>query len=272
MSSAMRSTPSFFSPHLASKLKEFWRIVGAVLLQDMRTRFGASYFGYLIAIAWPLAHMVLIIVAYYIRTRLAPVGDSPTMFISTGVIPYILCLYPARLMAMAIVQNRSLLNLPVVYPIHLIVSRCILEMLNAMVVLSIFLFVLYLLDFDVMPTDLSEAMRAVGAAIFLGFGLGFMNISLCLLMGGFFMLFFLLAMAGLYIFSGVYIPTSVMPETVREYIVYNPIFNIVEWMRSAYYTSYDGQAINRTLVVGVGAAGLTIGLAGERFLRGAFLR
>lgn len=253
-----------------TKLSEFGRLIGAVLLQDMRTRFGNSYLGYLIAIAWPLTHMAVITAIYFVRTQIAPVGDSPTMFVATGVIPYILCFYPGRTMATAILQNRQLLNIPALQPFHLIVSRSLLEMLNAMVVLALFMFVLYLFEVDITPHDPVEAAKAIAAAIFLGIGLGFLNVVMCSIIGHYFLVFFILIMVGLYLVSGVYVPTWAMPESIREYLYFNPLLHIVEWLRSAYYVSYESESISKIFVVGVAGISLALGLIGERFLRGKF--
>jgi capsular polysaccharide transport system permease protein len=256
---------------LGCRVVEFRRIIGAVLIQDMRSRYGHSHIGYLLAIAWPLSHISVITLAYLLRTTIAPVGDSPTMFVGTGVVPYILCLYPARLLTMAIPQNRQLLNIPIIQPIHLIFSRCILETLNAVIVLALFMFVVSLFDVDILPTDTTEASKAVGAAVFLGIGLGFFNVVMCALVGHYFLVFFTLIMIGLYVLSGVYMPPTAMPENIREYMAYNPLLQLVEWLRSAYYTSYDSELINKSMILWVGCISLTLGLIGERFLRGKFL-
>ncbi|MGO9430501.1 MAG: hypothetical protein ACLP0Q_16800, partial [Rhodoblastus sp.] len=92
------------------------RIIVASILRDMRTRYGRSYFAYLIAIGWPLTHMLVMLVAYTLSNRIAPIGDDPSIFIATGVAPYILCLYPARFTAMTVAQNRSLLQFPIFKP------------------------------------------------------------------------------------------------------------------------------------------------------------
>jgi capsular polysaccharide transport system permease protein len=255
---------------LTNQFAEFRQIMGAVLIQDMRSRYGHSHIGYLIAIAWPLSHIGAITLAYLFRVKIAPVGDSPTMFVGTGVVPYIRCLYPARLLAMAIPQNRQLLNIPVIQPFHLIYSRCILETLNAVIVLVLFMSVVSMFDVDILPADTAEATKAIGAAVFLGIGLGFFNVVMCAIVGQFFLVFFMLLLIGLYLFSGVYMPPSAMPESIREYMTYNPLLQLVEWLRSAYYTSYDAELINKSLILWVGSISLTLGLIGERFLRGRF--
>jgi capsular polysaccharide transport system permease protein len=252
------------------KLLEFRRIIGAVLIQDMRSRFGHSHLGYLIQIAWPLTHLCVITAVYLFRTSIAPVGDSPTLFIATGGIPYILCLYPARLMAMSIPQNRQLLNIPIIRPLHLMISRSILETLNALIVMSIFMSAIYLFDVDVFPMEPTEAAAAIGAAVFLGVGIGFFNVVMCALVGPYFLIVFIFSMIVLYAFSGVYLPATAMPASIRAFADYNPILHLVEWLRSAYYTSYDSDQINRALIFWVGGICLSLGLIGERFLRGKF--
>lgn len=252
------------------KFAEFRRIVGAVLIQDMRSRFGHSHIGYLIAIAWPLTHLCVITGLFILRTAIAPLGDSPTLFIATGGIPYILCFYPARLMALAIPQNRQLLNIPIIRPLHLIISRSILETLNALIVLVLFMGIIYLFDVDVLPYEPSDAAVAVGAAVFFGIGLGFFNVVMCALVGPYFLVAFILVMIVLFAFSGVYLPASAMPDAVREYMLYNPLLHLVEWLRSAYFTAYDSERINKAMILWIGGIGLALGLIGEKFLRGRF--
>ena len=255
---------------LAGRLAEFRRIMRAVLIQDMRTRFGSSHIGYLIAIGWPLSHIGVMTLAYLLRISIAPIGDSPTVFIGTAVVPYILSFYPARLVALAIPQNRQLLNIPLIQPIHLIFSRCILETLNAVIVLALFIFVVSLFDVDIMPADMAEASKAIGAAVFLGIGLGFINVTICALVGPYYLVFFLLLMTGLYLISGAYLPPNAIPENLREYMAYNPLTQLIEWLRSAYYASYDSELINKSLIYWIGGISFMLGLVGERFLRGKF--
>lgn len=92
----------------------------------MRTRCGGrKHFGYQAGAALPMLHMSVLTGFYYLRTLIAPVGDSVALFAATGVAPYLLCLYPARQMCGAINESRQLLNIPMLQ-LHLIVSRAIL--------------------------------------------------------------------------------------------------------------------------------------------------
>lgn len=237
---------------------------------DMRTRFGSSYFGYLIAIAWPLSHLIIVSGAYLLRNYVAPVGESPAVFVATGAVPYILCLYPARMLGMAVIQGRSLLNMPILKPGHLIIARWILEVLNAFIVLGLYLLLMYSLDIDFLPADSLVAAQAILAAVYLGIGFGALNTVACAVFGHLSLVAFTLAAVLLYIISGAYVPSYAFTEEMREYYYYNPLFQIVEWLRSAYYTSYDPIMVDKFYVIEVASISLAIGLLGERFLRGKF--
>ncbi|MGJ0507199.1 MAG: ABC transporter permease [Methylocystis sp.] len=228
-----------------AKLRMSARLVGVVLLQDMRTRYGGrNHFGYLFGIALPVLHMSVITGFYYLRTLIAPVGESAALFAATGIAPYLLCLYPARQMCGAIAENRQLLSIPMLQPLHLMISRAILELLSAIAALLVFLCFLQSLEKDIWPNDPVEAAKAIGAAIFMGVGLGFFNLVMSAILGRFYQMAFTFLVIGLYLSAGVYFPIWSMPEDVREYAVYNPILQLVEWLRSAYYTSYEVETIN----------------------------
>ena len=245
--------------------------MGAVLLQDMRTRFGRTYVSYLIAVAWPLGHILAIMGGYLLVNSFAPVGDDPAVFLATGMLPYILCLYPARQLAYALSQNRQLLNIPVLRPIHLIAARLVLELMTAALVCIIFYATLIASGIDIWPSNLQTAAEALCAALYLAIGLGFLNVVIVALFGPFALVGFILIMVGLYVTSGVYLPIRTVPEPTRSIMAYNPLVHLVEWMRSAYFASYDSSEISKTYVIGIASMALLLGLLGERFMRNKML-
>ena len=71
------------------------RIVLICMLRDVRTRFGRTNLSYLLAIAWPLSHLFVIIISFTVLNKIAPIGNDPTVFAMSGLLPYIVVLYPA---------------------------------------------------------------------------------------------------------------------------------------------------------------------------------
>lgn len=241
------------------------------MLRDMASRFGSSYWGYLLAVGWPLAHLLIIVIGFSMVNRFIFPGSDSIIFISTGALPYILCLYPARMTAMVLMHNRPLLSLPVVQPIDLFIARMALEVCNAFVVTVLFCLGLWALGIDFMPLDVPTAVLGIYASIFFGiaFGLFSMNLVAIGRMPGYF--FFILVTIVMYLSSGVTIPSGFVSDRAREFIGYNPIFQLAEWMRSAYFESHSVVALDKSYVLLLSSGLFFLGLLGERTLRGRIL-
>jgi capsular polysaccharide transport system permease protein len=270
--SARAAAPMRWVPRrtMFGTLKETTRILTAVALIDMKTRFGSSFLSYLIAILWPLSHMIFIMIGFFMSSRLAPMGNDPAVFAGSGLLPYILCLYPARLMALAVLQNKFLLNLQIIKPIHLIVGRAIVEVLTALAVCIIFYSALLLLGVDFLPLDGPSALGAILASIYLGIGIGTVNALLAGLFGHYVVVAFIVLMIGAYLTSAIIVPFAAMPEIFRTIAIWNPIFHCVQWFRSTYYLTVENDIFSVSYILMVASASLAIGLAGERFMRGKY--
>jgi capsular polysaccharide transport system permease protein len=55
------------------------RILVAIMLRDVRTRFFGSALGFLIAIGWPLSHIFILLVINTAVGKAAPYGDSAAL-------------------------------------------------------------------------------------------------------------------------------------------------------------------------------------------------
>lgn len=247
------------------------RVIFAIMLRDMASRYGRTYWGYLIAVAWPLTHLLIIVIGFMTVNRFLFPGSESLIFISTGALPYILCVYPARLTAMSAMQNGAILSLPIVQPMDLFVARIALEIFNACVVTIVFCLGLWICDVDFIPIDLPTALMALYASIFFGVALGLCAVLLVAIgkMAGY--LFFIFITIVLYLSSGVTVPAGLVSDRAREFIGYNPIFQLAEWMRSAYFESHSVVALDRPYVVLLSAGLLFLGLLGERAIRGRIL-
>lgn len=246
-------------------------ILLAALLRDMRTRFGRSYVSYILAIAWPMGHLTIAFTIYVFSHKVAPIGDDPGVFAFTGLVPYIMCLYPARFTSWAILQNKPLLNFTVVKPIHLIFSRALLESLTA--ILSLFLFVAILGAFNVAtpPDDIYLVAGTIAAVLFFSVSFGFFGILLVALHTNFGTIAVVFSVLGLYLSSGAIVPLTMAPPAVQHILSYNPLFEAVGLMRSAYYSAYDASDYSLFYIYFIGAIFLTLGLLSDRLFRGLII-
>jgi len=247
------------------------RVIGALMLRDMRTRFGRTFFGYVISVAWPLSHLLILMGIYLTIRRFFPIGTSPAVFLATGILPYILCFYPARMITMSVVQNQPLLYFPVVKSLDVILARGILEVVTAFWVIAIFCFILIVFGVNVMPIYPHEALLAIFATIYLGFSIGFAGAVFYKLIRAW-MVIVIVTLIVMYVTSGALFLPSMFPPKVQYWLSWNPLFHSVEWLRSAYYDGYGTSMLDRGYLVGYATFNLFVGLVAERAIRGIVLK
>lgn len=254
-----------------SSLRTRLNIILAVILRDIRTRFGRSYLGYLLAISWPLTHLVALVVIIGVIRNLTPaLGTDNAVFVATGIVPYVLCLYPSRLMAYSIDNNRALFVFPIVRALDLILSRAIIEFLTAFTVVFLFFIGATLAGIDLMPISIEDATIAIIATVYFAISIGILNTIICSIIK-FWHVIFVLIMVVLYLTAGVFVIPSSMSEGARQIMWYNPLLHLVEWLRSAYYEGYGDDMLSRSYVMWMATFFLLLGLLGERFVRGKLL-
>jgi capsular polysaccharide transport system permease protein len=251
-------------------LKSRWNVVSALILRDMRTRFGRSHLGYILVVAWPLVHLGAIVIIMTSANRVVPLGNEPAVFISTGVLPYVLCLYPARMMGFSIEHGRSLFMFPVVRVFDVLVARAIVEILTSFLVVLIYMSVMTLLGIDIVPARPDIWAASVICIIYFAISLGYLNMILYSI-SKMWQVFFILLMIVSYMTSGVFVLPSSYSEEMRAILWFNPLLHFVEWLRSSYYEGYGDDMLSRSYVFFSASVNLLIGLAGERFLRGKLL-
>lgn len=245
-------------------------IVTALILRDMRTRFGRSHLGYLIAIGWPFVHLSVLVGIMAFVNRLAPIGGDPAVYVSTGVLPYILCLYPARMMGIALDLNRSLFLFPVLSTFDIIIARAVVEFMTAFVVVILVFIVGASIGVDLMPLDNFVLASGVVTTILLSLAMGLVNVVMASLFGMWHIVFVLL-MVIMYMGAGVFVPPSFLPPDLQYYMWFNPLFHSVEWIRSAYYEGYGDENLSKSYLIWTTLICFLLGLMGERFLRGKLL-
>ncbi len=245
-------------------------VLGALILRDMRTRFGRTALGFAIAVAWPLTHLLVMVGIWTGVGRVVPLGTNGTVFFATGIMPYILCLYPGRMMMLAIEQNKPMLLFPVVKVIDIILARAFLEMVTAMCVLIVFCTILFVIDVDFYPYNPDIAVSAIALTILYGVSFGLLS-CVILVLFRMWLAVFIGLMILQWITSGALQLPSMIPSWALDYMVYNPLFHCVAWLRSAYYDGYADGLIDPLYVVQVSSVMLLLGLLSERGVRGKLL-
>lgn len=246
------------------------RVLHALMLRNIRTKFFGSGFGMMVAIAWPLSHIMILVVLYSALGRAPPYGDSTVLFIATGVVPFQTFGYMARFMMLSVIKSRPLLAFPEVKVLDILLASAVLELLAAACVLIVLVMIAWLTGINAMPRDFVQATYAFGAAVLLGLGFGVLNGVIILAVPAWFTGYTLFTIL-LWVTAGiVFVPDS-LPSTLRDILAYHPVLQVIEWTRSAYYEGYGNLILNRFYTIAFGVVTIFLGLVLERAMRGHIL-
>ena len=248
----------------ASALTLQANVLGALILRDMRTRFGGSHWGYVITVGWPCAHIFTLVALLTLRGVTTPIGDSATLFVATGTTPYITFMYMSRKVMEGIVTNKPLTYFPAVSVLDIILSRLIVETITAFATTACVLAILIAIGVDGLPIYPSDALFAYFATILIAGGMGIINANIFAYFPGWAMGYVLIIIGG-YSASGVFFLPELLPEKAYYYLSWNPMLQCISWFRSAFYPGY-GQNVAKLYTVLVGLFLTGLGLAIERFV------
>lgn len=245
------------------------RVIHALLLRESVTRYGRRSAGYVWALIQPMLQVGVMIAVFSFIGRAAPVGDSLMVFFITGVIPLLMFRKSLTQGARAITSNRSLMNYPQVRAFELITARVLLESLTTtLVVLIIIVFMQAFggLSISAWISEPLELLAALTALMLLSYGTAFLSAQI----GRVFQQWSDLtsAMGRLLFFtSGLWYTLETLPPGLRKIVAYNPVAQIIEWIRDASIRGFDSPHINAVYPVAFGLVCLAVGLAIEWLFR-----
>ena len=250
-------------------LHPFWirtRVINALILRDIRTRFFGSGIGYLVAIAWPLAHIALLLTIYTVTGRAVPMGNSIMLFFAVGLAPTICFMYMSRFIMLSFIANKPLLNFPIVTIFDVLAARSLLEAACATLVALFLAFVLTVGEIDISPADPIQACAGFMAALFLGLGVGALNGVIVLRFPGWAFPYILVNIS-MWATSGVLFLPDAFPPQIQYALSWNPLLHAVEWIRQAYYAGYKSAVLDRSYILWVAGTTLFASLTATRYMR-----
>ena len=246
------------------------RVIKAMILREIKTRFWQNRLGYFWAIFDPCLHMLvwfLIIIGLRGGGARAPVHSvGPLEFLATGILPYFIFIKTAKYLSKSVTSNSGLMTYPIVKFMDVIFARFILEGCTQIIV-GILVFVgLILCGYAEMPKSILGLFLPVTLLLFAGLGFGTMNAVFCCVS----ILYrdvLALSQRLLYFTSGVFFLGDSLPPGAREWMSWNPIFHGVELFRSSYFANYESSWANPWYLFIWGLMLFLFGLCVERLFR-----
>ncbi len=210
----------------------------ALLVRELKTRFGHYRLGYLWALIEPAAHVLVLFVIFgYVFKRTLPGIDYPVFF-TTGIVPYFMFNHMVTRGMGAVSANIGLFAYRQVKGADALIARMLLEGLIHLATFIVLLAIAAWLGFRVEVNDPLRLFAALVLLYLFSFGCAFVACVVTTLYEET-QKFIPIIMRPLYFISGIFFSASVLPDAYRDYFLWNPLFHAIELIRDACFSSFD---------------------------------
>ena len=228
-----------------------FRVIFALMMREMSTTYGRSYFGYLWAVLDPIGGILVLSVAFSLAFAAPALGDSFPLFYATGYMPFVIYNTMQQKVNGAIRENRQLLFYPRVTYLDAIFARFILTLITQLLV-ALIVYIGIILVFSIhINLDIGPIVGAIFAASVLGLGVGALNSVIVHLAPGWRHMWGILTRP-LFLISCIFYLFDSLPTWAQAILWYNPLIHLVGLTRVGFYPVYDGDYVLIWYPCGIG--------------------
>ncbi len=261
------SAPAAIELPERSAIVTFCNVIYAIMMREVRTRYGTSNLGYLRALLEPTVFILGFVLIWMAMGRASPVAVPVELFFLCSLFPYIAFMRTWDYTSHAIRANAGLLMFPVVRPLDFFIARTLLEGASQLLVFLILAVAVQGLFCEPrhLPDNLLGVLGAAVAAILLGANFG-------LIIGCLSMEFpslevpMQLVRRALFFGSGVFFMADSLPFILQKYLYWNPVLHATEWFRSAYFSESNSNFLDLNYLWACVGGMILLGLVLERRL------
>ncbi|MFD2264578.1 ABC transporter permease [Lacibacterium aquatile] len=218
----------------SSALKVQGRVIFAIIMREIKIRYGRQRLGYLWAVIEPLVYIVSILIIFDVMGRKIRSGLPLAPFVVSAVVPFLTFRNTAQRVMMSSHNNRAILAYPQIKVMDIIIGRTLLEIANSFCVLMIFIAGMTLTGLSPWPSNILGVVMSVFLAAFLGMSLG----SVLNTIGQYttsIEKIFPPILRVMVLFSGLFYTAAELPGVIRDILLMNPIFHVIEYSRESYF-------------------------------------
>lgn len=214
------------------------RVIVAIVLREVRTRFGQYHLGYLWAVFVPLLFIVTLAFVHAALGRQAAHGTSVEVLLLSGMMAWLTFTDTQNQTSRAYQTNRQLVVYPMVSVVDIVIARALLELGTKFGVMTILIALFWAAGFDVGIADPLGVVAAMLTVAYLGAMFGH-TIGCVLVVAPSFLFIVATSSRVLFFTSGVLFLLSDIPAEWRTYILYNPLAHVIDLTRGAWISSYS---------------------------------
>jgi capsular polysaccharide transport system permease protein len=211
--------------------------VHALMMREIKTRFGANRLGYFWAIAEPVAAVSVMALMFSLIGRHSVANIPVALFLLTAMLPFKLFTKLMTQLTSAVNANKALLAYRQVSAIDPVITRIIIELATYLIVYCIIFSFLAWMGFNVLPHDLLKVLAVSALVTLLSTGLGLMLCTANSYWEDVNKLVGIITLP-MMIISGVMFSATMIPPQYWYLVDWNPIFHATELSRDAYFSSY----------------------------------
>lgn len=254
----MKPAPSRLVTHL--------RVLHALLLREMITRYGRSSLGYVWALLEPVGVIALLTALFMQIAHAPPYGQSFALFYASGYIAFHWVMDISSVSARSVHVNRPLLAFPNVSALDTLIARFILQGLTGLGVAAVIFSAIFIAFEDRIIFNPGPLMQAFVLALLLALGVGILNCWAFAVSKGWEIAWGILSRP-LLLISCVFYSFDALPNAAREVLWYNPVIHITGLLRSGIYPTYNPAYISGEYTLGVSLCLICAGLLSMRAVR-----
>lgn len=227
--------------------KSVIRVIGALMMREVSTRFGKTPGGFLWAIIQPLGMIIMLGMAFSLIARVPALGTSFILFKATGLLVFQAFMNNSRTVGYALSYSRPLLAYPGVSWVHAVSARAFLNTYVTFLVSLLILSGIILFEDLQLIIGWGDVIAAMVLAALMGTGFGLLNAFLFERVKIWEQIWRILT-APLMIASGIFMTFESLPPFAQHILWYNPIMHLTGLMRAGFYSTYEPQYISLVFV------------------------
>ena len=215
------------------------RVIHALVLREANVKFARHRLGYLWAFVEPVAYVSAFTLILSLGGRSLPAGTPAVPFFITGVIPFFLFREVAGATLSGVTANKALLVYPQVSAFDVMIARALLDIATTIVVFVLLLAAVRALGIEFRIERPIEAFGWLIAMGLAGFGFGAACGALEPLFPAVQRIVPAVVLRPLFWISGVFFTSGMLPPTLRDMALLNPLLHMIDLMRSAFFHEFE---------------------------------
>ncbi len=212
--------------------------VSALLIRELKVRFGSTKLGYFWALALPALEASAIAIIFTLLGRSSLSGAPVALFLLVGILPYKSFFKISSSISLGIKSNKALFAYRQVSPVDPLITRLVIEATTHFIVFSLLMLVMLWIGFDVMPDKPLGFLLVNILMILMASGFGLCLCSAIQYYDDTPKVIGLITQPFFFI-SGILFVITMIPSQYWHYLTWNPLLHLTELSRDTMFSSYQ---------------------------------